>query len=255
MSHHLLGSAEIAELLGVSRQRVSQLVASYPDFPPPEADLAAGRIWSRDAIEAWLARHPERQAGREEGRRVMFERATPRLEHAFVFAQEEARALKHNYVGCEHLVLALLRDPEGLAAKAMQALSFTLDDARVVLSQLLGEGSKEPDEGTLRFTPRVKRAIELAEQASYEFGHSYLGTEHLLLGMLREGENVGCRLLVEGGIDTTKLRLKLLELLNYPQPRGSASDADQEIPGDPASLVEVIERLDRIESLLQSLSR
>src|SRR3954447_22036488 len=114
--HHLVGMAEIAEILGVSRQRVAQLIETYEDFPKPEVELTSGRVWSRTAIETWIASHPERGPGRpEEGalKRVLvggfsFERFTDRARASIVKAQEEARLLNHNYIGTEHLLLGLL---------------------------------------------------------------------------------------------------------------------------------------------------
>lgn len=246
----MVGVAEIAELLGVSRQRVNQLASSYADFPEPEADLAAGRVWSREAVEGWLALHPERKAGRAEGRPIMFERATDRARAVFFFAQDEARSRNHNYVGCEHLVLGLLRVSEGLAARALTSLEFTLEGAVETLSKILRNGSGAPDVASLPFTPRVKRAVELADEAALEFGHNYMGTEHLLLGILREGENVGCRLLTEGGLDLTTVRLKVLELMKHPQPHHPAERAPER-SADTDLLRALNDRLGRIEDLLK----
>src|SRR5262245_21571108 len=120
MTHHLVGMAEIAEMLGVTRQRVSQLIETYEDFPKPEVDLSGGRVWSRTAIETWIASHPERGPGRPddgEKRGILarifgsvfgFERFTDRARAAIVRGQEEARLLNHNYIGTEHLLLGLL---------------------------------------------------------------------------------------------------------------------------------------------------
>jgi predicted DNA-binding transcriptional regulator AlpA len=246
MTHHLVGAAEVAGLLGVSRQRVDQLAGGYADFPQPEAELAAGRVWSREAIDGWLATHPERKPGREGGRTIMFERLTDRAREAFVLAQGEARAFGHSYVGCEHLVLGLAGQPDGVAGRTFAALGLTPAAARTVLGRLVGRGSGKA-EGHLPFTPRVRRALELAEQASVELGHDFTGTEHLLLGILREGENVGCRLLIEAGLEPVTVRLKTLELMGFPQPKRSSPTGDW--------LDQLTERLASIDARLASLEQ
>src|SRR5690242_3103449 len=110
--HHLVGMAEIAEILGVSRQRVAQLIETYDDFPKPEVELSGGRVWSRTAIETWIASHPDRSPGRAEERKLdtsaPFANFTDRARHAVVKAQEEARLMNHDYIGTEHLLLGLI---------------------------------------------------------------------------------------------------------------------------------------------------
>src|SRR5438046_2155500 len=105
-------------MLGVTRQRVDRIVSSYADFPVPEAELSAGRIWRRGDVESWIARHPERKPGREGGF-VMFQRFTDRARSSVMLAQTEARALRHMYLGCEHLLLGLAREGTGLAGRAL----------------------------------------------------------------------------------------------------------------------------------------
>lgn len=248
MTHHLVGVAEVAELLRVSRQRVDQLAASYRDFPKPEAELAAGRIWSKAAVEGWIAIHPDRRSGREEGRPISFERFTDRARTALVLATEEASRAGHNYVGCEHLVIGLIREGTGLAGRALAARGLTLEAARDAVSRLLATGPTNPIE-PLPHTRRLKAALAEAESASLEFRHGDVGTEHLLLGILREGENVGCRLLIEAGQDLTDVRLKVLELMGYPQPHTERSDQLERLIGMVAA---VSERLERIEQRLDS---
>lgn len=247
MSHHLLGPAEVAELLGVSRQRVDQLAASYADFPLPEAELAAGRIWARSALEAWLATHPERRAGRAEGQGLMFERLSELGRQIFVLAQEEAHALGHNYVGCEHLVLAPLR-AEGVAAKALATMGLTIGGARAALGKILGRPPPARGEWTPRlpFTPRVSRALEHAQETAIELGQSRIGTEHILLGVLREGDNVGCRLLQEAGLDLAAVRLRVLQEIDYPR----EPDRDRRLT---SALDKIVDRLADIDARLERL--
>lgn len=261
MTHHLVGITEIAEMLGVSRQRVGQLAESYPDFPKPEAELSAGRVWSRAAIETWMALHPERRAGRTEGRTVMFERFTDRARRAIVEAQENARDLNHNYLGCEHLVLGLLSIGEGMAWESLGALGVSLDAARGQVRRIIGEGGSTP-EGHLPFTPRAAKALELAQTVSDELGHNYVGTEHVLLGVLREGRNVGCRMLTELGHTPDAVRSKVLETMGSAQAaqlsRGGGRDVAERAEGagvaaSPVVPHEVVERLERIDARLTSI--
>ncbi len=230
----MVGVAEVAALLGVSRQRVAQIAGDYPDFPAPEAELAAGRVWSREAVEAWLATHPERKSGRREGGLVMFERLTEGARQAFTYAQEEARSRGHSYVGCEHLVLALLRVTDGVAAHALIACGFTVESGRTALVRILREGA-DATTGLLPFTPRVRRALDQAQEAALELAHNFVGTEHLLLGILREGENVGCRLLQEAGVDLQAVRSNVLQQMGFPQPRSA--------PGQDRRLARVLDKL------------
>ena len=251
MSHHLVGVAEIAVMLGVSRQRVDQLASSYDDFPQPEVELAGGRVWSRSAIETWMALHHERKPGRPDAsRRAMFERYTDRARRAVTQALEEAKALNHNYIGCEHLLLGLISIGEGLAAETFAALGLPLDPARETVEAIVGTGASRP-EGHLPFTPRAVDALKLAATASEELGHNYIGTEHVALGILREGDNVGCRVLTELGLSLERVRLKLLERMGFPQPEAGA-DAPSPAAG-PSFAEQVLRRLDAIDARLGSL--
>jgi ATP-dependent Clp protease ATP-binding subunit ClpC len=245
VSHHLVGVAEIAELLGVSRQRVDQIASSYPDFPAPEAELAAGRIWARAAVREWMAVHPERRPGREEGRPIAFERFTDRARRAFARAQDEARALVHAYLGCEHLVVGLAAEEASPAAQALSDLGIGPDTARAALRRLVPGGRGPAPDTPLPFTPRLRRALEEAERASIEFRHRELGAEHLLLGVLREGENVGCRLILECGVSPDELTLKLLEVMGFPQPRGP-----DPVAGLAPAIEDLSRRIQRIEKSL-----
>ena len=238
MSHHLVGLTEIAELMGVSRQRVDQLSNSYGDFPTPEADLASGRVWAKAAIEGWLATHPERGPGRVEGPSVRFDRFTPRARAVFVHAQEEASTLNHTHVGCEHFLLGILREADSLGAKALVKAGLTLERARAALDP----GSASADEGARPFTPRAHRALVETQEAALELGHNYIGTEHLVLGLLREGENLALQVLDACGIEPEAIRSALLQEVGAP--RGGRPPWDA-----------LTEQLGRIEARLDELER
>lgn len=211
MTHHLVGMAEIAEMLGVSRQRVGQLIETYEDFPKPEVELSGGRVWSRTAIETWIATHPERGPGRPEeggprkhrffGRSSgpLFSRFTDRARHSVVKAQEEARLLKHNYIGTEHLLLGLIAIEEGLAWQALTSMGVSLDAAREGVRKMIGEGT-QPPQGHIPFTPRAKKILELSLREAFHFTHNYIGTEHVLLALIRETDGVAWKVLEELGL-------------------------------------------------------
>lgn len=251
MPHHLLGVAEVAALLGVSRQRVDQLAAAHPDFPQPEAELAAGRIWSRAAIEGWSAAQGPRRPGR---RSELLDRLTDRARRALALAQEEARTLNHNYLGCEHLVLGLTREPEGLASRALAGFDLGVEKARSTLAEILAPGPASPG-SELTFTPRLRRAFREAEASALELSHNYLGTEHLLLGVLREGSNVGCRLLTAAGVDLFALRLAVLDLI-APAPRDvppvHGASGESALDRVTQLLAGIDSRLERLERRLRS---
>jgi len=249
MSRHLCGVAEIARLLGVSRQRVDQLARAYPDFPKPEAELAAGRIWSTADIEAWLATHPDRAPGRAGGPSISFDRLTDRARQVFVIAQRQAQALGHRYVGAEHLVLGLREEGEGRAAQALKAAGLDLDEARAVLGRLVPAAS-DPATEPLAFSLSAHRGLHEAESAASELGHNYLGTEHVLLGVLRDETGLGCRLLTETGIDLGLVRTKLLDAMGLAPFRESGQGADQG-----RRLGQIMAQLSRIEARLEQLER
>jgi len=142
----------------------------------------------------------------------MFERFTDRARRVVVLAQEEARQLKHNYIGSEHLLLGLIHEGDGVAAKAMETVGIKLDDARAAVVDLIGEGEKE-GEGHIPFTPRAKSVFELSLREALQLGHNYIGTEHLLLGLLKEGEGVAAQVLHKLGADQSQIRQAVLNLL------------------------------------------
>jgi prophage maintenance system killer protein len=144
--------------------------------------------------------------------RGMFRRFTDRARRAVQLAQEEARLLNHNYVGTEHLLLGLLREGEGVAAKALGSLGISIEAVRAQVEELIGHGESAPA-GHLPFTPRAKKALELSLREALQLGHNYIGTEHLLLGLAREGEGVAAELLIGFGAGHARLRDQVLQLL------------------------------------------
>ncbi|MFC2347191.1 MAG: ATP-dependent Clp protease ATP-binding subunit [Scardovia wiggsiae] len=142
----------------------------------------------------------------------MFERFTDRARRVIVLAQEEARALKHNYIGTEHLLLGLIREGEGVAAKALAAKGVELDAARSQIEEMIGKGSASPT-GHIPFTPHARQVVELSLREALQLGHSYIGTEHLLLGLIREGEGVGTQVLIKMGVDVSDLRSSVINAI------------------------------------------
>ncbi len=143
----------------------------------------------------------------------MFERFTDRARRVIVLAQDEARNLKHNYLGTEHFLLGLIREGEGVAAKALEALDVTLDEVRAQVIDIIGEG-QEPPSGHIPFTPRAKKVIEYAMREGLQLGHSYIGTEHLLLGLTREPDGVAAQVLTKLGADMTRVRSQVNQLIS-----------------------------------------
>ena len=145
----------------------------------------------------------------------MFERFTERAREVVVLAQDEARALKHNYIGTEHILLGLLREEEGLAARVLASLRVSLEDARAAVERVIGEGD-EVTTGQIPFTPRAKKVLELALREALSLGHNYIGTEHVLLGLVRENDGVAARILLDFDADAEKVRTEILRVLSEP---------------------------------------
>ncbi len=143
----------------------------------------------------------------------MFERFTERARRVVVLAQEEARALKHNYIGTEHILLGLLREEEGLAARALEALEVTVERVRAQVVRIVSAG-EEDTSGQIPFTPRTKEVLGLALREALSLGHNYIGTEHILLGLVREGEGVAMRVLLECGVDSETIRNEVIRMLS-----------------------------------------
>src|SRR5438309_1310932 len=148
----------------------------------------------------------------------MFERFTERARQVVVLAQEEARALGHNYIGTEHVLLGLMREEQGIGARALDALGVTLEDVRDQVMRIVGEGD-EAGTGQIPFTPRAKKVLELSLREALTLGHNYIGTEHILLGLVRENEGVAARILLDFGADADKVRSEVIRFLSGPGPR------------------------------------
>ena len=142
----------------------------------------------------------------------MFERFTERARQVVVLAQDEARAMKHDYIGTEHLLLGSLREEEGIAARALRSLGVALEDARGQVARIVGFGD-EHTVGQIPFTPRGKKVLELSDKEARALGHRYIGTEHILLGIVRENEGVASRILLDLGADAGTIRTAVLDLL------------------------------------------
>ena len=158
----------------------------------------------------------------------MFERFTDRARRVVVLAQEEARLLNHNYIGTEHILLGLIHEGEGVAAKALESLGISLDAVRGQVEEIIGQGGSAPS-GHIPFTPRAKKVLELSLREALQLGHNYIGTEHILLGLIREGEGVAAQVLVKLGADLSRVRQQVIQLLSgYGQ--GGGAQAGRE-PG------------------------
>ena len=204
----------------------------------------------------------------------MFERFTDRARRVVVLAQEEARMLNHNYIGTEHILLGLIHEGEGVAAKALESLGIALEGVRQQVEEIIGQGQQAPS-GHIPFTPRAKKVLELSLREALQLGHNYIGTEHILLGLIREGEGVAAQVLVKLGADLNRVRQQVLQLLSgyqgkEPQESGGGSRGE----GTPSSslvldqfgrnltqqaregkLDPVIGREKEIERIMQVLSR
>jgi hypothetical protein len=143
----------------------------------------------------------------------MFERFTDRARRVVVLAQEEARMLNHGYIGTEHLLLGLVHEGTGVAAKALEAMDISLEKVRHEVEALIGEGTEAPS-GHIPFTPRAKKVLELSLKEANQLGHNYMGTEHILLGVVREGHGVGAQVLVKLGADLDRVRQQVIQLLS-----------------------------------------
>src|SRR5690625_1055881 len=202
----------------------------------------------------------------------MFERFTDRARRVVVLAPEEARMLNHNYIGTEHILLGLIHEGEGVAAKALESLDISLEAVRQQVQEIIGEGQQAPN-GHIPFTPRAKKVLELSLREALQLGHNYIGTEHILLGLIREGEGVAAKVLTKLGADLNPVRQQVIQLLSGYQgkepvsaggpaegtPSGSAvldqfgrnlTQAAREVKLDP-----VIGRANEIERVMQVLSR
>ncbi len=164
----------------------------------------------------------------------MFERFTDRARRVVVLAQEEARLLNHSYIGTEHILLGLIHEGEGVAAKAMESLGISLEAVRSQVEEIIGQGGSSPS-GHIPFTPRAKKVLELSLREALQLGHNYIGTEHILLGLIREGEGVAAQVLVKLGADLSRVRQQVIQLLSgYQGGQGKGEPQAAAAPGGAA---------------------
>jgi ATP-dependent Clp protease ATP-binding subunit ClpC len=164
----------------------------------------------------------------------LFERFTDRARRVVVLAQEEARLLNHNYIGTEHILLGLIHEGEGVAAKALESLGISLEAVRSQVEEIIGQGGSSPS-GHIPFTPRAKKVLELSLREALQLGHNYIGTEHILLGLIREGEGVAAQVLVKLGADLSRVRQQVIQLLSGYQGPASGKEPSGSAPGASSS--------------------
>ncbi|TCJ21062.1 ATP-dependent Clp protease ATP-binding subunit [Nocardioides jejuensis] len=174
----------------------------------------------------------------------MFERFTDRARRVVVLAQEEARMLSHNYIGTEHILLGLIHEGEGVAAKALESLDISLEAVRAQVEEIIGQGQQAPS-GHIPFTPRAKKVLELSLREALQLGHSYIGTEHILLGLIREGEGVAAQVLQKLGADLNRVRQQVIQLLSGFQGKEAASSGAPTQSGDAPSSSMVLDQFGR----------
>ena len=174
----------------------------------------------------------------------MFERFTERARQVVVLAQDEARALKHNYIGTEHILLGLLREEEGLAARVLEQLDITVEEVRAQVARIVGQGD-EVTTGQIPFTPRAKKVLELALREALSLGHNYIGTEHILLGLVRENEGVAARILLDFDADAEKIRNEIIRMLSGPGRRGQGGQGAAGAQGEKAKSSKLLDQFGR----------
>jgi ATP-dependent Clp protease ATP-binding subunit ClpC len=157
----------------------------------------------------------------------VFQRFTDRARRVVVLAQEEARMLDHNYIGTEHILLGLIHEGEGVAFKALTEMGISLADIRREVEEIIGRGQTAPT-GHIPFTPRAKKVLELSLREALELGHNYIGTEHILLGLVREGEGVAAQVLEKNGVTMERMRQAVIELLGYAGSQAAAAGGTAE---------------------------
>jgi ATP-dependent Clp protease ATP-binding subunit ClpC len=174
----------------------------------------------------------------------VFERFTERARQVVVLAQDEARKLRHNYIGTEHILLGLLREEEGLAARVLESLDITVGEARAEGARIVGPGD-ELTTGQIPFTPRAKKVLELSLREALALGHNWIGTEHVLLGLVGMNDGVAARVLLDFGADADKIRGEVIRMLSGPGRRQELPDDD---PKSPLLTPEVAAELERLRA-------
>jgi Clp amino terminal domain, pathogenicity island component/UvrB/uvrC motif len=190
----------------------------------------------------------------------MFERFTDRARRVTVLAQEEARMHNHNYIGTEHLLLALIHEGNGVAVKALEALGIPLEAVRQQVEEIIGRGRQAPLGGHISFTPRAKKVLQNSLREAMQLGHNYIGTEHILLGLIREGEGVAAQVLLRLGANLDSVRQQVLQLLDGYQGEGEPGTARTGLAGQGGRgkrklMSQFLARFDSIESRLSALER
>jgi ATP-dependent Clp protease ATP-binding subunit ClpC len=170
----------------------------------------------------------------------MFERFTQRARRVVVLAQEEASLLNHNYIGTEHILLGLIRESEGVAARALESLGISLGAVRQQVEKIIGRGQQAPS-GHIPFTPRAKKVLELSLREAKALGHNYIGTEHILLGLIREGSGVAAQVLVKLGADLNRARQQVVQLLHGYQGEDVTGEGSP-LPDDALTGVDSLDR-------------
>jgi hypothetical protein len=274
LRHHPFGRGS-RQIAVVATLQFLTLNGWRADLDPPEAamaliaGLATGSFTVTD-FAAWLAPRlalyskpitkeaPMRGwiPGRRRAARPLFHRFTNRARQVVVLAQDEARGLSHNYIGTEHILLGLIAEGDGIAAHALQALGISLDTVRHQVEEIIGRGRQEPA-GHIPFTPRAKKTLSLALREALELGHSYIGTEHILLGLIREGDGVAAQVLTRLGAGHHQVRSTILDLLASQAQQGGEGRPGEAMPprrpGDIDALREEVATLRREVTRLQDL--
>ena len=184
----------------------------------------------------------------------MFERFTDRARRVVVLAQEEARMLNHNYIGTEHILLGLMHEGEGVAAKALESLGISLEAVRQQVEEIIGQGQQAPS-GHIPFTPRAKKVLELSLREALQLNHSYIGTEHILLGLVGEGEGVAAQVLTKLGGSLSRVRDKVIELAPAGTGEGPELSSQLRRAGPRGPLDTFLRRLEAIEERLAAIER
>jgi ATP-dependent Clp protease ATP-binding subunit ClpA len=185
----------------------------------------------------------------------VFERFTDRARRVVVLAQEEARMLNHKYLGTEHILLGLIHEGEGVAARALESLGISLEAVRQQVEEIIGQGQQVPP-GHIPFTPRAKKVLELARREATDLGHNYIGTEHILLGLIREGEGVAAQVLVQLGADLGGVRQQVIQLLHGYQGDEPADSGPRRGKRARARLMDdALARMDALDRRLAAIER
>jgi ATP-dependent Clp protease ATP-binding subunit ClpC len=190
----------------------------------------------------------------------MFERFTDRARRVMVLAQEEARMLSHSHIGTEHLLLGLIHEGEGVAAQALESLGISLQAVRQQVEEVIGQGQHAPAD-PIPFTPRAKKVLELSRREALAMGHNYVGTEHILLGLLREGDGVAAQVLVRLGADLNRVRQQVIQLLadhqdkDGPKSGRAARRAGKAGRGQHELLPEILGRVESMDARLSAIGQ